>query len=49
MGGMSKTFREWSPEQNVMFPPSALGLVAKGQCYGNIFADLRLVFKIGSS
>jgi len=30
MGGMSKTFREWGPEQNVMFPPSALDLVAKG-------------------
>jgi len=27
---MSKTFREWSPEQNVMFPPSVLDLVPKG-------------------
>jgi transposase len=27
---MAKTFRDWSPEQNMMFPPSALDLVAKG-------------------
>lgn len=30
MGGMSKTFREWSPEQKVMFPPSVLDLVPTG-------------------
>src|SRR5262245_44349601 len=30
MRGMSKTFREWSPEQNVMFPASVLDLVPKG-------------------
>ena len=28
--GMSKTFREWQPEQNVMFPPSVLDLVPPG-------------------
>jgi transposase len=30
MRGMSKTFREWSPEQKVMFPASVLDLVPKG-------------------
>src|SRR6185295_10989517 len=28
--GMAKIFREWSPEQNVMFPPSVLDLVPRG-------------------
>jgi transposase len=28
---MAKTFREWNPEQNVMFPPSALDLVEKNE------------------
>jgi transposase len=27
---MSKTFREWTPEQTVMFPPCAMDLVPKG-------------------
>lgn len=27
---MTKTFREWTPEQNVMFPPSALDMVPEG-------------------
>ena len=27
---MAKIFREWSPEQNVMFPPSVLDLVPQG-------------------
>jgi transposase len=27
---MSKTFREWNPEQSVMFPPCAMDLVPKG-------------------
>jgi len=27
---MAKVFREWSPEQNVMFPPSVLDLVPRG-------------------
>ena len=31
MAIMAKTFREWNPEQNVMFPPSALDLVPQGQ------------------
>jgi transposase len=30
MGDMSKRYREWNPEQNVIFPPSALDLVPKG-------------------
>ena len=29
MPGMAKTFREWNPEQSVMFPPTALDLVEK--------------------
>jgi transposase len=29
MGNMAKTFREWNPEQNVMFPSSALDLVPR--------------------
>jgi transposase len=28
--GMSKTFREWNPEQSIMFPPCAMDLVAEG-------------------
>jgi transposase len=28
MGSMAKTFREWNPEQSVMFPPTVLDLVA---------------------
>ena len=27
---MSKTFRAWEPEQNILFPPSALDLVPEG-------------------
>jgi len=27
---MSKTFREWTPEQTVMFPPCAMDLIPKG-------------------
>src|SRR6516164_2443431 len=30
MGGMAKTFREWNPEQKVMFPSCALDMVAEG-------------------
>jgi transposase len=29
MSGMAKTFREWNPEQAVMFPPTALDLVER--------------------
>jgi len=28
---MAKTFREWTPEQNLMFPPSPLDLVEKDE------------------
>jgi hypothetical protein len=28
-GGMAKTFREWNPEQKVMFPSCALDMVAE--------------------
>ena len=28
---MAKTFREWSPEQSVMFPPTVLDLVGKDE------------------
>ena len=31
MTDMAKTFREWTPEQNLMFPPSPLDLVEKGE------------------
>jgi hypothetical protein len=27
--GMAKIFRDWNPEQSMMFPPSALDLVPK--------------------
>ncbi len=29
MSSMAKTFREWNPEQAVMFPPTALDLVER--------------------
>jgi transposase len=31
MTDMAKTFREWTPEQNLMFPPSPLDLVEKDE------------------
>jgi transposase len=31
MAVMAKTFREWTPEQNLMFPPSPLDLVEKDE------------------
>lgn len=31
MPNMAKTFREWNPEQSVMFPPSALDFVGKDE------------------
>jgi transposase len=31
MPGMAKTFREWTPEQSVMFPPTVLDLVGKDE------------------
>ena len=29
MSGMGKTFRQWSPEQGMMFPPTPMDLVEK--------------------
>ena len=30
MPSMAKTFREWNPEQSMMFPPTVLDLVEPG-------------------